>query len=84
MELSLWRFDPAEALTYPIATLVETTVDDYQFIDRFGNIFGTLDRDNLSMQMPGIDPLQCRKIEPVIMRAYQNHRREMILSEKQL
>ena len=84
MELSLWRFDPAEALTYPVATLVETTVDDYRFIDRFGNTFGILSRDNLSMQMPGSDPLQCQKIDPVIMRAYQDHRREMTLSEKQL
>ena len=84
MELSLWRFDPAEALTYPVATLVETTVDDYRFIDRFGNAFGTLNRDDLSMQMPGSDPLQCQKIDSVIMRAYQDHRREMMLSEKQL
>ena len=84
MELSLWRFDPAEALTYPVATLVETTVDDYRFIDRFGNAFGTLNRDDLSMQVPGNDPLQCQKIDPVIMRAYQDHRREMMLSEKQL
>ena len=84
MELSLWRFDPAEALTYPVATLVETTVDDYRFIDRFGNAFGTLSRDDLSMQVPGNDPLQCQKIDPVIMRAYQDHRREIMLSEKQL
>ncbi|MFZ8870614.1 MAG: hypothetical protein ACO2YC_04285 [Litorivicinaceae bacterium] len=84
MELSLWRFDPAEALTYPVATLVETTVDDYRFIDRFGNAFGTLNRDDLSMQVPGSDPLQCQKIDPVIMRAFQDHRREMMLSEKQL
>ena len=84
MELSLWRFDPAEALTYPVATLVETTVDDYRFIDRFGNAFGTLNRDDLSMQVPGSDPLQCQKIDSVIMRAYQDHRREMMLSEKQL
>jgi len=84
MELSLWRFDPAKALTYPVATLVETTVDDYRFIDRFGNAFGILNRDNLSMLVPGSDPLQCQKIDPVIMRAYQDHRREMLLSEKQL
>ena len=84
MELSLWRFDPAKALTYPVATLVETTVDVYRFIDRFGNAFGILNRDNLSMLVPGSDPLQCQKIDPVIMRAYQDHRREMLLSEKQL
>lgn len=84
MELSLWQFDPAEALTYPVATLAETTIDEYRFIDRFGNAFGILNRDNLSMQVPGSDPLQCEKIEPAIMRAYQDYRREMILSEKQL
>ena len=84
MELSLWRFDPAKALTYPVATLVETTVDVYRFIDRFGNAFGILNRDKLSMLVPGSDPLQCQKIDPVIMRAYQDHRREMLLSEKQL
>ena len=84
MELSLWRFDPSEALTYPVATLVETTVDDYRFIDRFGNAFGTLNRDDLSMKAPSGDSLQCQKIEPVIMRAYQDHRREIMLSEKQL
>ncbi len=84
MELSLWRFDPTEALTYPVATLVETTVDDYRFIDRFGNAFGILNRDNLSMQVPGSDLMQCQKIEPAIMRAYQDHRREVMLSEKQL
>tara|TARA_B100001093_G_scaffold368252_1_gene353192 strand:+ start:5546 stop:6337 length:792 start_codon:yes stop_codon:yes gene_type:complete len=84
MQLSLWRFDPLEALTYPVATLVETTIDHYRFVDRFGNEFGSLSRDDLTMQKPDGAQLHCRKVDSAIMRAYQDHRREMILSEKQL
>ena len=84
MQLSLWRFDPIEALTYPVATLVETTVDHYRFVDRFGNEFGLLSRDDLTMQIPDREQLHCQKVDPIVMRAYQDHRREMILSEKQL
>ncbi len=84
MELSLWRFDAREAMTYPVATVVETTVEAYRLIDRFGSDVAMLNRDNLSMQLPTGDSLQCQKIEPPIMRAYQDHRREMILAEKQL
>ena len=84
MQLSLWRFDPKEALTYPVATLVETTVDYYRFVDRFGNEFGFLSRDDLTMQISDSEQLQCQKVDSVVMRAYQDHRREIILSEKQL
>jgi len=84
MELSLWRFDAREAVSYPVATVVETTVESYRLIDRFGSDVGTLSRDDLSMQLPTGDMLQCQKVEPAIMRAYQDHRREMILAEKQL
>lgn len=84
MELSLWRFDAAEAITYPVATLIKTTVDEYGFVDRFGQQFGVLNRNNLSMTDANGEILQCQKIDPLIMRAYQDHRREMILSEKQL
>lgn len=84
MELSLWRFDAREAVSYPVATVVETTVEFYRLIDRFGSDVGTLSRDDLSMQLPTGDMLQCQKVEPAIMRAYQDHRREMILAEKQL
>ncbi|NCV50975.1 MAG: hypothetical protein EBW65_00360 [Gammaproteobacteria bacterium] len=84
MELSLWRFDAREAVSYPVATVVETTVESYKLIDRFGSDVGTLSRDDLSMQLPTGDMLQCQKVEPAIMRAYQDHRREMILAEKQL
>ena len=84
MQLSLWRFDPIEALTYPVATLVETTVDHYRFIDRFGNEFGLLSRDDLAMQISDSEQLQCQKLDSAVMRAYQDHRREIILSEKQL
>ena len=84
MQLSLWRFDPIEALIYPVATLVETTVDHYRFIDRFGNEFGLLSRDDLTMQVLDSDQLQCQKLDSAVMRAYQDHRREIILSEKQL
>ena len=84
MELSLWRFDATEAITYPVATLSNTTVDEYGFVDRFGQKFGVLNRNNLSMTDADKQILQCQKIEPSIMRAYQDHRREMILSEKQL
>ncbi len=84
MELSLWRFDAREAVSYPVATVVETTVESYRLIDRFGSDVGMLNRDDLSMQLPTGDMLQCQKVEPSIMRAYQDHRREMILAEKQL
>jgi hypothetical protein len=84
LELSLWRFDAREAVSYPVATVVETTVESYRLIDRFGSDVGTLSRDDLSMQLPTGDMLQCQKVEPAIMRAYQDHRREMILAEKQL
>ena len=84
MQLSLWRFDPMEALTYPVATLVETTVDYYRFVDRFGNEFGLLSRDDLTMQISDSEQLQCQKVDSIVMRAYQDHRREIILSEKQL
>ena len=84
MQLSLWRFDPIEALTYPVATLVETTVDHYRFIDRFGNEFGLLSRDDLTMQVSDSEQLQCQKVDFLVMRAYQDHRREIILSERQL
>ena len=84
MELSLWRFDAREAITYPIATATETTVETYLFIDRFGAELGMLNRENLSMQLPTGDVLQCQKVDASIMRAYQDHRRELILSEKQL
>ena len=84
MELSLWRFDAREAITYPIATATETTVETYRFIDRFGAELGMLNRENLSMQLPTGDILQCQKVDASIMRAYQDHRRELILSEKQL
>ena len=84
MELSLWRFDAREAITYPIATATETTVETYRFIDRFGAELGMLNRENLSMQLPTGDILQCQKVDASIMRAYQDHRRELILSENQL
>jgi len=84
MELSLWRFDAKEAITYPIATATETTVETYRFVDRFGVELGMLDRENLSMQLSSGDVLQCQKVDASIMRAYQDHRRELILSEKQL
>jgi hypothetical protein len=84
MELSLWRFDAREAMTYPVATVAEITVESYRFIDRFGSDVSMLSRDDLSMQLPTGDVLQCQKVEPSIMRAYQDHRREMILSEKKL
>ena len=42
MELSLWRFDAKEAITYPIATATETTVETYRFVDRFGVELGML------------------------------------------
>ena len=63
MQLSLWRFDPIEALTYPVATLVETTVDHYRFVDRFGNEFGLLSRDDLTMQISDSEQLQCQKVD---------------------
>jgi hypothetical protein len=84
MELSLWRFDAREAITYPIAVATETTVETYRFIDRFGAELGILNRENLSMQLPTGDVLQCQKVGASIMRAYQDHRRELILAEKQL
>ena len=84
MELSLWRFDARQAATYPVATVVETTVEAYRLVDRFGSDAAILNRDDLSMQLPTGDALQCHKVEPSVMRAYQDHRREMILSEKQL
>ena len=84
MQLSLWRFDPIEALTYPVATLVETTVDHYRFVDRFGNEFGLLSRDDLTMQVSDREQLQSQKVDSVVMRDYQDNRREIILSEKQL
>ena len=84
MELSLWRFDAKEAITYPIAIVKETTVETYRFIDRFGAELGMLNREDLSMQLSTGDVLQCQKVDASIMRAYQDHRRELILSEKQL
>ena len=84
MELSLWRFDAREAMTYPVAIVVETTVESYRLIDRFGSDMAMLSRDDLSMRLPTGDVLQCQKVEPSVMRAYQDHRREMVLSEKQL
>ena len=84
MELSLWRFDALKAVTYPVATVVETTVDSYRFINRFGSDLATLSRDNLSMQLSTGDILQCQKVEPLMMRAYQDYRRELVLSEKKL
>jgi hypothetical protein len=84
MELSVWRFDAREAMTYPVAIVVETTVDSYRLIDRFGSDMAMLSRDDLSMRLPTGDVLQCQKVEPSVMRAYQDHRREMVLSEKQL
>lgn len=84
MELSLWRFDASKAVTYPVATVVETTVDSYRFINRFGSDLASLSRENLSMQLPTGDVLQCQKVEPSIMRAYQDYRRELVLSEKKL
>jgi hypothetical protein len=84
MELSVWRFDAREAITYPVAIVVETTVESYRLIDRFGSDMAMLSRDDLSMRLPTGDLLQCQKVEPSVMRAYQDHRREMVLSEKQL
>jgi len=84
MELSLWRFDAREAMTYPVAIVVETTVESYRLIDRFGSDMAILSRDDLSMLLPAGDMLHCQKVEPLVMRAYQDHRREMVLSEKQL
>ena len=84
MELSLWRFDAKEAISYPIATATETTVETYRFVDRFGAEFGMLNRENLSMQLSSGGVLQCQKVDASIMRAYHDHRRELILSEKQL
>ena len=76
--------DAREAITYPIAIATETTVETYRFIDRFGAELGILNRENLSMQLPTGDVLQCQKVGASIMRAYQDHRRELILAEKQL
>ena len=84
MELSIWRFDASEAIIYPVATLVTTTIEKYDFVNRFGQKFGLLSRNNLAMIDANGQTLQCQKTEPLIMRAYQNYRREVILSEKQL
>ncbi len=84
MEISLWRFDATEAIIYPVATLAETTVEKYDFINRFGQKFGLLNRNNLVLIDANGQAVQCHKIEPSIFRAYQDYRREIILSEKQL
>lgn len=83
MELTLWRFDAAEAMTYPVAVVSETTVNQYRLRDRFGLDFGVLDRRDLTLQMPS-ETLQCAKVSVSVLRAYQEHRREVILSDKQL
>lgn len=83
MELTLWRFDAMEAVRYPVAVVSETTVDQYRFRDRFGLDFGTLDRRDLTLQMPN-ETVRCAKVPVSVLRAYQEHRREVILSDKQL
>jgi hypothetical protein len=83
MELTLWRFDAAEAITYPVAVVIETTVNQYRLNDRFGLEFGVLDRRDLTLQLPG-ETVHCAKVSASVLRAYQEHRREVILSDKQL
>lgn len=83
MELTLWRFDAAEAMTYPVAVVSETTVNQYRLRDRFGLDFGVLDRRDLTLQMPS-ETVQCAKVSVSVLRAYQEHRREVILADKQL
>ncbi len=83
MELTLWRTDALEAVTYPVAVVAETTVDEYRWVDRFGFDFGTLDRRTLAFTM-GENTLVCAKIPAPILRAYQEYQREMVLSDKQL
>jgi len=83
MELTLWRFDAMEAVTYPVAVVIETTVDQYRLMDRLGFDFGTLDRRTLIMQS-GDETLHCAKVAAPVLRAYHEHRREVILSDKQL
>ena len=52
------------------------------FIRNWQNLI--IPNENLSMQLSSGDVLQCQKVDASIMRAYQDHRRELILSEKQL
>jgi hypothetical protein len=83
MELTIWRYDPNAAIRYPVGAVSETSVDQYQFVSRFGQPLARLNRQTLEMVM-GENTLACQKISAPVMQAYQNHRREVILAEKQL
>ncbi len=83
MELTLWRYDPNTARRYPIGAVSDTTVDEYQFVSRLGQSLATLNRQTLEMAI-GEDTVACQKIAASVMQAYQNHRREVVLAEKQL
>lgn len=83
MDMTLWRSNAIEAVNYPVAVVVETTVDQYRWVDRFGFEFGILDRRTLEFTM-GEMTLACAKIPAPVLRAYQEYQREMVLSDKQL
>lgn len=83
MNLSLWRFNVIEAVSFPVALVDKTTVDTYELIDRFGQRFGQIDRSALIIN--GLDSvLKCSKFSPFILRAFKDHQRELLLAEKQL
>ena len=83
MEMTLWRYEPKTAIRYPVAVVSQTTVDRYQLMSRLGQPMATLNRQTLEMQTPD-GSVVCRKVAASIMHAFQNHRRELVLSEKQL
>ena len=83
MELTLWRFDVDEAVLIPAAVVSATTLEAYQLIDRLGKPFGSIDRRTLIMTLSDIE-VHCAKVDPAVMRAYQDFRRETIFSDKQL
>ena len=83
MELTLWRYDPKTAIRFPVGAVSKTSVDQYQFISRLGQPLATLNRQTLEMVI-GENMLVCQKIAAPVMQAYQDHRREVILADKQL
>lgn len=83
LELSLWQFDVNSAVSYPIAMVSKTTVNDYTLLDRFGMTFGRMDRATLTILTDKVS-LVCARLAPAILRAFKNHQRELLLAEKQL
>jgi len=84
MEFSLWRVDPETARRYPVAVTHRVRLAAYEWIDRWSQPFGSLDRASLTFTLADGTVLGCARVPSEVMRAHQDYQRETRVADKQL